>query len=469
MKWVLIAPEIYFLLIALVFFVLTMIHRQNARRDYKLALFLALAGVVVGLTSIRLEGSFYEVYRVDLFSQVFKVLLTMGFFLVVCICSELRGISERRHPEFYLLLALCTLAMMLLVSSVELLTVYLSLELTSYSLYILVALRKDYGMETGMKYFFIGAATSAVMLMGLASLYGATGTTQLSELVRMLPDRMNSPMVLIGLIFTLCGFFFKLALFPFHVWAPTVYQGAANQVTAYIATATKVAAVAILMRFVTLGAGEKVYLTHFLVALAIASMTLGNLAAIVQKDLKRLLAYSAIAHAGYVTVGILAMSESGYAGAIFYALAYLTMNFVCFLVLVKVASDGENLEIVGLAGLHRRSPLLAAAMMVGVFSLGGIPPTIGFTGKFLVFLAAVQKGHFYLVLIGMINVVISLYYYALVVKAAYLIEPETDRPAIHLSAPVKLLTVAMLIIIVVGGIYPGQLYSVALAAAKILM
>ncbi len=174
----------------------------------------------------------------------------------------------------------------------------------------------------------------------------------------MLPDRMNSPMVMIGLLFALCGFFFKLALFPFHVWAPTVYQGAANQVTAYIATATKVAAVAILMRFVSLGAGEKIYLTHILVTLAIASMTFGNLAAIVQKDLKRLLAYSAIAHAGYVTVGILSMNESGYAGAIFYALAYLTMNFVCFLVLVKVASDGQNLEIAGPG--RTASPLTAS-------------------------------------------------------------------------------------------------------------
>ena len=469
MKWALIIPEIYFLLVAVLFFVLAMIHRQSPRRDHKLATVFGLAGVVVGLAAIRLEGSFYEVYRVDLFSQVFKVLLSTGFFLVVCLCSELRGVSERRHPELYLLLTLCTLAMMMLVSSVELLTVYLSLELTSYSLYILVALRKGYGMETGMKYFFIGAATSAVMLLGLASLYGATGTTHLSELVRMLPDRMNSPMVMMGLLFALCGFFFKLALFPFHVWAPTVYQGAPNQVTAYIATTTKVAAVAILMRFVSLGATEKTYLTHILVTLAIASMTFGNLAAIVQKDLKRLLAYSAIAHAGYVTVGILSMNESGYAGAIFYALAYLTMNFACFLVLVKVASDGQNLEISGLAGLHRRSPLLAAAMMVGVFSLGGIPPTIGFTGKFLVFIAAIQEGYFYLVLIGMVNVVISLYYYALVVKAAYLTEPETDRPAIHLSAPVKLLAAAMLILIVVGGIYPGPLYSVALAAAKMLM
>jgi len=470
MNWVLITPEIYFLLIAVVFFVLTMIRTKNSGRDYKLALVFALAGVVINVIAVRFEGSFHDVYRVDLFSQVFKVLVSMGFFLVVCICSDLSGISERRHPEFYLLLTVCTLAMMMLVSSVELLTVYLSLELTSYGLYILVALRRDYGMAAGIKYFFIGAATSAVMLLGLASLYGATGTTYLSELVRVLPDRMNSPMVLIGLVFTLCGFFFKLALFPFHVWAPTVYQGAANQLTAYIATATKAAAVAILIRFVSLGAAANgTYLTHLLVTLAIASMTLGNLAAIVQKDLKRLLAYSAIAHAGYITIGLLSMSETGYGGAIFYAMAYLTMNFVCFLVVVKVASGGEDLEIVELAGLHRRSPLLAAAMMVGVFSLGGIPPTIGFTGKFLVFFAAIQKGHFYLVLIGMINVVISLYYYALVVKAAYLLEPETERPAIHLSAPVRLLTVALLIFMVVGGIYPELLYSVALAAARTLM
>jgi NADH-quinone oxidoreductase subunit N len=469
MKWVLITPEIYFLLIAVVFFVLAMIHMENPGRDHKLALIFAASGVVISAICVPLEGVFYDIYRVDLFSQVFKVLLSVGFFLVICICSRLRGISERRHPEFYLLLTVCTMAMMMLVSSVELLTVYLSLELTSYALYILVALRKDYGIEAGMKYFFIGAATSAVMLLGLASLYGATGTTHLSELVRMLPDRINSPMVLMGLVFTLCGFFFKLALFPFHVWAPAVYQGAANQLTAYIATATKVAAAAILIRFVSLGAANNTYLPYILVTLAIASMTLGNLAAIVQKDLKRLLAYSAIAHAGYVTIGILSMSESGYAGAIFYALAYLTMNFVCFLVLVEVATDGQDLEIAELAGLHRRSPLLAAAMMVGVFSLGGIPPTIGFTGKFLVFLAAIQKGHFYLVLIGMINVVISLYYYALVVKAVYLIEPDKARPAIYLSIPVRLLTVTLLIFMVVGGIFPDQLYSVALAAARTLM
>jgi NADH-quinone oxidoreductase subunit N len=198
-------------------------------------------------------------------------------------------------------------------------------------------------------------------------------------------------------------------------------------------------------------------------------MTLGNLVAIVQKDLKRLLAYSAIAHAGYVLIGILTVSENGYAGAIFYALAYLAMNFTCFLVVAKVAQDGSDLKVVQLAGLHRRSPLLAMALMVGVFSLGGIPPTIGFTGKFLVFVAAMQKGYFYLVFIGMINVAVSLYYYALVVKAAYLQEPAEALAPIRLSIPTRLLAVMMVIVIVVGGMFPAHLYSLARAAAHALV
>jgi NADH-quinone oxidoreductase subunit N len=306
------------------------------------------------------------------------------------------------------------------------------------------------------------------MLFGLASLFGATHTTYVVELIQVLPGVMSQPMAFIGLLLTLCGFFFKLALFPFHVWAPGVYQGAANQVTAYIATATKVAAVAILTRIVALSGGGSIHLVHVLVVLAIASMTLGNLVAIVQKDLKRLLAYSAIAHAGYVLIGILSMSESGYVGAIYYALALLVMNFTCFMVLVKVASDGSDLKIAQLAGLHRRSPLLAMALMLGIFSLGGIPPTIGFTGKFLVFTAAMQNGYFYLVLVGMINVAISLYYYALVIKAAYLEEPGEGQRGIPLSFPSKLLTVGLVIMIVMGGIFPKHLYSLAVAAARAL-
>ena len=471
MKWLLFIPELYFLVMVALFFSLSMLRRPNPRRDFLVAFCLAALGVFVSLATVKFEGSlFFEVYRVDLFSQVFKVLLATGLFLVVCLCSNLNSIRERRHPEFYLLLATCTLGLMMLVSSVELLTLYMALELASYSLYILVPLRKGAGihMEAGIKYFLLGVATSAVMLLGLASLYGATHTTYVLELVEVLPDLIRTPMAFLGLLLTMCGFFFKLALFPFHIWAPTVYQGAANQVTAYVATATKVTAVAVLTRIVALSGGSSMQLVHVLVALAIASMTVGNLVAIVQKDMKRLLAYSAIAHAGYILIGILCMSQSGYAGAIFYAVAYMAMVFTCFLVVVKVAYDGSDLKIWQLAGLHRRSPLLAMALMVSIFSLGGIPPTIGFTGKFLVFVAAMQNGYFYLVFVAMINVAISLYYYALVVKAAYLQEPEEELPGIPLSLPAKLLTSAMVIFIVVGGIFPHHLYELARTAAQFL-
>jgi NADH-quinone oxidoreductase subunit N len=470
MKWLILGPEIYFLAVAAVFLVLSMA-RHNSRRDFSMALFLAGLGVAVTLAGTRLEGPlFHGAYRADLFSQVFKGLVSIGFFLVVCLCSDLNGIREEQHSEFYLLLATSTLGMMLLVSSVELLTLYVALELTSYSLYALVPLRRGgvQQMEAAIKYFLCGIATSALMLFGLALLFGATQTTSLAELSLKLPGLLNTPMAFIGLLLTLCGFFFKLALFPFHVWAPSVYQGAANQVTAFVATATKVTAMAMIARLVSMSDGNT-SLAHVLIALAILSMTYGNLVALIQKDFKRLLAYSAIAHAGYALIGILSMNPTGTAAAIFYAMAYLAMTSTCFWVIVKVASDGRDLAIGELAGLHHRSPLLAMALLVGVFSLGGIPPTIGFTGKFLVFAAAMERGYFLLVLIAMINVVLSLYYYIQVVRAAFLLEPEEPLPRIHLSAPATLLTVVMVVVIIVGGIFPRYLFQLAKAAIQSLL
>jgi NADH-quinone oxidoreductase subunit N len=216
---------------------------------------------------------------------------------------------------------------MAMVSSVDLLTLYVSLEVSSYSLYLLVALRKGEGAqrEASIKYLLTGAATSTVMLFGLALLLGAASTTNLLELQQGLASVMNRPLFILGLLLSLSGFFFKLALFPFHVWAPTVYQGAPNQVAAYIATATKAAAAAVLVRLVA-SAGKQSPPVRALVILAIASMTFGNLVALRQKDLKRLFAYSAVAHAGYILVGILSTSERGYAGAIFYSFAYLAMT-----------------------------------------------------------------------------------------------------------------------------------------------
>jgi len=472
MLWFLFYPELYYFAGGLVFLFLSMVKNADPRRDFYTALLLSIPGIVICLVSVRQEGVlFFQSYRVDLFSQIFKVMLSIGLFLIVSICSDLRGVAKRLHPEFYLLLYVCTLAMMLLVSSVHLLTIYVALELSSYSLYILVALRSDeqLSLEASLKYFLVGIFASAVMLFGVALLYGTTKATYLTELMRVLPGVLDTPVVVIGLLLTFCGFFFKLAVFPFHFWAPDVYQGASNQATAYIATASKVAAVAILTRMVAVSGDGSVYLVHVLVTLAIVSMTIGNLAAIVQKDLKRLLAYSTVAHAGYVLIGILSMNPAGYASAIFYAAALLVMKFTVFLVIVQVAEDGRNLDISQLAGLYRRSPLLAMVLMVSIFSLAGIPPTVGFTGKFLVFIAALEKGYFTLVLIAMINVVISLYYYLLVLKAAYLLEPDEELPGFTLSPSMKVLGGVLMAVMVIAGIYPHHLIELARAAAQMLL
>ena len=472
MKWFLFYPELFYFAAGMIFLFMSMAKTNSPRRNYFTGLSLAVLGVMICLASMKQEGLlFFQAYQVDLFSQVFKVLLSIGLFLIISICSNLNGVAEKYHPEFYLLLFVCTLAMMLLVSSVHILTIYVALELSSYSLYILVALRKDkqIGLEAGLKYFLVGIFASAVMLFGVALLYSTAKATYVTEMIQVLPGMLDTPAVIIGLLLTLCGFFFKLAVFPFHFWAPDVYQGAANQATAYIATASKVAAIAILSRMVAASGDGSTYLVHVLVTLAIVSMTVGNLAAIVQKDLKRLLAYSTVAHAGYVLIGILSMNTAGYAGAIFYATALLLMKFTVFLVVIKVAEDGGNIEISHLAGLHKRSPLLAMALMVAIFSLAGIPPTIGFTGKFLVFVAALHKGYFTLTLIAMINVVISLYYYLLVIKAAYLLDPSEVQPKIQVSFPVALLTGALVLVMVVVGIFPRHLMELAGAAAGMLM
>jgi len=472
MKWMLFSPELFCLLAALWFLIQSMLARPNPRRAHRSALALAALGVAVCLAAVKSEGLlFSNGYRLDLFSQVFKALLSLGLFLIVCICGKLGGIKERNHDDFYFLLFVCTLALMMLVSGDHLLIIYLALELSSYSLYILVALRtdEDAGLEAGIKYFLVGIFASAVMLFGLALLYSTTQATYLSEFVRVLPGTMDGPAVVIGLLLTMSGFFFKLAVFPFHFWVPDVYQGAANQVTAYIATASKVAAIAILLRVVAASGPGSAYLVQILVVLSIISMTLGNLAAITQGDLKRLLGYSTIAHAGYVLIGILSMSRAGYCGAVFYAVALLVMKFSAFLVLVQVADDGRNLRIEQLAGLHRRSPILALGLMVALFSLAGIPPTVGFTGKFVVFVAAMEKGYFTLVLIGMINVVISLYYYLVVIKAAYLLEPRAELPKLRVGTAIKLLNTALIGVTLVAGIFPRYLLELADAAARVLL
>ncbi|HHP7233863.1 MAG TPA: NADH-quinone oxidoreductase subunit N [Desulfobacterales bacterium] len=471
MNWMHFAPELFAFGATVVLLMLAVLPKISARGFFGAALAMAALGLLVSLAAVRAEGLLFAgTYRVDLYSQVFKVMLFMGLFLVICLCGNLAGVADRRHAEFYLLMMTATLAMMLLVSSVHLLTVYVALELSSYSLYVLVSLRREraVAVEAGIKYFLVGVSASAVMLLGIALLYGSIQAMYLETIAAVLPEVIDNPIVLVGLMLTLGGFFFKLAVFPFHFWAPDVYQGAANEAAAFIATASKVGAVAILVRIVSLSGGGSAYLVDALVVMAVLSMTVGNLVAIVQKDFKRMLAYSSIAHAGYVLVGILSMNSTGYAAAMFYALSILLMKFTVFLVLATVADDGRNLQISELAGLHRNSPLLAMALMLSLFGLAGIPPTIGFTAKLLVFTAAMKQGLFLLVLIAMINVVISLYYYIMAVKAAYLMEPASPTPSLIVPAPLKLLTIALVLVMVAAGMYPTGLFDLALAATESL-
>ena len=465
------APEIYYLLMGLALFLGSLRKKENGKTDFQTFLALAGGGVLVCALSLFQQGElFFAAYKVDLFSQIFKLALAVGLFLVALICHRLPGVEERFHAEFYLFLTTCTVGMMMLVSAVELITIYVSLELASYSLYILIPMRKGDGLdvEAGIKYLFIGAVSSCFMLFGLSYIFGATHSTYINDILAKMPALLDSPVGLLGIFLSLSGFFFKFSAFPIHFWAPDVYQGGANQLVAYIATASKAAAVAILLRFAALGSSYGYNFAQILVFLSIVSMTLGNLVAIIQKDFKRMLAYSSIAHAGYILIGVLTLSESGYTSVIYYAVAYLIMNFTCFMVLSEVAADGRDLKITEFAGLYQRSPLLALALMLGLFSLAGVPPSIGFTGKLLIFTSAMNQGYFWLVLIGAVNGTVSLYYYLKVVYAAYFMEPG-DLPAVVPSNTIRFTTYGLIGIIIGFGVFPMQVVDLARQAVKFVL
>ena len=466
MDWIAFTPELTLLAAATLFLVMACL-KSDPDRSYPLAVTLGALVAAAAIACTPLSGDLFSgAYRVDLFSQVFKALLAIGFFLVMMLCDDFGGVAPQHHGEGYFLLSVCTLAMMLLSSAVHLVAIVLALELSSYSLYLLVFLRREqrWGTIMGLRYFLVGASASAVMLFGLALIYAATGAMHVDRLAEVLPGILDRPMVVGGLLMTLVGFFFKLAVFPFHFWAPDAYQGAPNPVAAFIAAVSKVAAVAILLRLLSVVQGGGEMLARGLIAMAVVSMTVGNLAAIAQTDFKRLMAFSSVAHAGYLLLAMLCMTPTGYAAAMFYGAAVLIMKFTCFMVMVRVAADGRNLKIAELAGLHRRAPLLALALMLALFGLGGIPPTIGFSGKLFIFVAAMQKGYLALVIIAMVNVVISLYYYLMVLKAAYLDEPAEATPAIDLSLANRLIALAMIALIVGIGFYPAPLMDWVQAA-----
>jgi NADH-quinone oxidoreductase subunit N len=460
-----ILPELYMLLFSVVFIFLSL---GKKKADVSMwAKVLALLGLVITMMGIYGKGNlFYGAYKIDLFSQIFKAVLVYGLVFVLFMLDKKNEIEEGYQPEYFMFLGFSTLGLMMLVSSVELISIAISLEISSYSLYAIVPLRKGQSrvqLEASMKYLFFGAISTGIMLYGMSYLYGMAHSTFLANILFTLPKFLDQPIGILAVVLTLAGFFFKLSLFPFHFWAPDIYEGASNGTTTFIATVPKVAAAALLIRIVTMASSADPAFVTILIVLAALSMTLGNLVGLVQKDIKRLLAYSGIAHAGYVVMGILAMSKDGNAAAIYYMVVYLFMNLGCFYVVLLLSKSGENISLNDLSGLAKRAPLLAFTLAVSAFSLAGIPPTGGFTGKLFLFTSAFKAGHLNIVIIGAVNTVISIFYYLNLVRMSYSKEPVTTEP-IRLSFQEKALCYVMICLVLYLGITPVglmQLFRIA--------
>jgi NADH-quinone oxidoreductase subunit N len=473
MQITLLLPEIALSIACLILFFCTL-GKMKGRALQALTITLAVISMGAALISIGQEGSlFFGTYRVDLLSQLFKVIITLGFILVLGIAPGSRGIEPKLLPEYLLFLTTGVLGLVLLVSSHELLTIVMSLEISSFAICVLIPLRglpsHRNQMEAAVKYFIFGVCIIGLTLFGMSYIFGLVGSTRLSDIAESLPTLLRTePLALIAMVMMLCGFFFKLSLFPMHFLTPDVFDGSANETAGFYATLPKIAVTAVIIRLVSLAGAEADKLTWLLATLAILSMTVGNLAALVQNDLKRLLAYSSIAHAGYLMIGVLSVNRLGLAAAVYYMLGYLLMNLACFYVIYQIAREGENLTFEHLSGLYRRSPLLAFTLATASFGLTGIPPTIGFTGKFLVFTAAFQRGFYLLVVIAVINAAISLFFYLKMVRAAY-IQVEDPGDPLPLSLPQKLLGLFFIASIILTGILPQWFIALAERAVAELL
>jgi len=450
-----ILPELYILAYCVFFLLLSI--RKEKRGVVDFARAGALIGLILTTLTLGTEGEILgAAYRVDLFSQVFKIMILLGLFLVLTAGGN-RGDAPREYEaEYFMFLGFSTLGLMMLVSAVELISLVIALEISSFSLYVVVPLRQAQTkaqMEAAMKYLFFGAMSTGIMLYGMGYLYGLAHSTYLSEIALKLPSVIHQPMAIFALLLVSAGFFFKLSLFPLHFWTPDIYEGSSNGTATFIATIPKLAAAALLIRLVQLAQGASADFTNVLMVLAACSMTIGNLVALVQKDLKRLLAYSGIAHAGYLMIGLVALSKDGYASVIFYSLVYLFMNLGAFYVILVLSRQGENLSVDHLAGLSRRSPLLALTLAAAAFALAGIPPTGGFTGKFFLLISAFQAGHLTIVIIAAVNTVISIFYYLNLVRMSYSREAASPEP-LSLSVTQKALCYLFLLVILYLGILP---------------
>ena len=469
-NWQLLMPE---LIIILTFILVAIFDLFNSIQK-TVAAWLTIVGCAIALyvsidmLQVGTEGTeFSNMIQVDKYSLFFNVIFLVSTILVVLISMNYLGRTDRRQGEYYLLILLATLGMMLMASGNELIVVFLGLELMSLSLYVLAGYfqRSMASSEAGMKYLLLGAFASGFFLYGIALIYGGAGTTSIPKIAAAITVNAKSPLLLSGMFLLVVGFGFKVALVPFHQWAPDVYEGAPTSIAAFISAGPKAAGFAAFLR-IFLEALQNIQSEWIVVVtiLAALTMTVGNLVAIAQRNIKRMLAYSSIAHAGYVLVGLAAANKDGISSAMFYLLVYCIMNIGAFgAVILARTEDGESLMISDYAGLGFKKPLLALFMTLMLLSLAGFPPTAGFVGKFYIFRSAVESGQIWLVIIGAINTAISAFYYLRVVVAMYMREPEAELD--FLAYP-RLLIVA-LTLAAIGVVLIGILPSYFLSPAQI--
>ncbi len=409
--------------------------------------------------------------RFDLVYLVFTVM-----FLVALIVTSLIAMDVPRlqRSEFYALLITATIGFILMAQGADLIMVYVALETASISSYVLAgfATESKRSSEAGMKYFVYGAFATGIMLYGMSLLYGITGQTNI-YVIGDLFARGNlvvgvEPVVLLAAAMTVVGFGFKIASVPFHFWTPDVYEGAPTPFTAFVSTASKAAGFAIFLRVFQSGAFGDI--SNFapttapgwwamLVAMSIITMALGNFVAIFQTNIKRMLAYSSIAQAGYVLIGLVALSQDGSGASMFYLLIYIFTNIAAFGVVILVSNKTGSDEMTDLYGLNRRAPLLALVMMFAVLSLAGIPPTAGFFGKFFLFRAAIEAGLWWLALIGIIFAFVALYYYLGIIKYMYLYRSEDEEVLIPVSRAAKIGLAVTIFFVFYFGIFAGPAFE----------
>jgi NADH-quinone oxidoreductase subunit N len=435
--------------------------RGHLAKWVMLALMAVTAVAVVGSTyaaaGFTPTPTFRAMFAVDAFSVFFKLLFVVVIALVTLLSEDF--LSEERYStwEYYSLLAFALCGMMFMASGVHLITIYIGLELLSLSSYILAGYYKNHeeSTEAAMKYFILGAVSSAILLYGISLIYGVCGSMQLTTIATGLSTMLSNDALMFGIMLLAAGLCFKIAAVPFHVWTPDVYVGAPTPITAFLSTGSKAAAFAVFARvfYVALPAFHLDW-SNVLAAIAALSMVVGNLAAITQTNVKRMLAYSSISHAGYALLGIIAMNEMGLRGILIYTMVYVFANlgiWATILMLRRHAYAGESVE--DFRGLHRRAPFAAFSMVVFLLSLGGIPPTAGFIGKYFLFAAAVQSGFGWLAIVAVVMSAVSMFYYLRLVVAMYLQEGSGGAETIS-SPSLRLVTALSLAVTLVIGFVP---------------